>query len=151
MHTTLISISSKSLPSHMFSDPYIPLSSSVGQKTFHHSAPLVFWYSFSLHWAYRSISQYSNFILVGDFDVDVSNHLHPKVSTLPDLFYLSQFGSGHTHESCSLLDLVLTTNPNVLQNCSVISSTLCWHCVEHKRFTYSIEELCQHNRLILSY
>jgi len=73
----------------MFSDPYILLSSSVGQKTmFHHSAALlVFWYSFSLHWAYRSIShRWSNFILVGDFDVDVSNHLHPKVSTLPDLF-----------------------------------------------------------------
>jgi len=129
----------------MFSDPYILLSSSVGQKTmFHHSAALlVFWYSFSLHWAYRSIShRWSNFILVGDFDVDVSNHLHPKVSTLPDLFYLSQFGSGHTHESCSgrcsLLDLVLTTKPNVLQNCSVIPSTLCWHCVEHNRLPIAL-------------
>jgi len=70
------------------------------------------------------ISQYSNFILVGDFNVDVSNHLHPlhpKVSTLLELFCLSQVVTGHTRENsagrCSLLNLVLTTNPNVLHNC----------------------------------
>ena len=73
------------------------------------------------------ISRYSNFILIGDFNVDVFDHLHPlypKVSTLLDLFCLSQVVTGHTRESssgrCSLLDLVLTTNPNILHNCSVI-------------------------------
>ena len=73
------------------------------------------------------ISQYSNFILVWDFNVDVSNQLHPlhpKVTSLLDLFCLSQVVTGHTRESCSgrcsLLDLVLTMNPNILYNCSVI-------------------------------
>ena len=56
------------------------------------------------------------------------NHLHPlhpKVATLLELFCLSQVVTGHTRESsagrCSLLNLVLTTNPNVLHNCSVIT------------------------------
>ena len=98
-----------------FIDPLTPLHVSISDTLF---------YSIEL----IDISQYSNFILVGDFNVDVSNHLrplYPKVSTLLELFCLSQVVTGHTRESsagrCSLLDVVLTTNPNVLHNCSVIT------------------------------
>ena len=58
----------------------------------------------------------------------MSNQLHPlypKVTTLLDKFCLSQVVTGLTRESCSgrcsLHDLVLTMNPNILYNCSVIA------------------------------
>ena len=73
------------------------------------------------------ISQYSNFIFVGDFNVDFSNHSHPllaKISTLMELFSLSQVVNGHTHTSSSgrhsLIDLVFVSNPSTLHSCSVI-------------------------------
>ncbi len=73
------------------------------------------------------ISQYSNFILVGEFNVDISNHCHTlyrKISTLMELFSLSQVVIGHTRKTssgrCSLIDFVFTSNPSVLHSCSVI-------------------------------
>ena len=73
------------------------------------------------------ISQYSNFIFVGDFNVDFSIHSHPlltKISTLMELFSLPQVVNGHTHTSSSgrhsLIDLVFVSNPPTLHSCSVI-------------------------------
>ncbi len=73
------------------------------------------------------ISQFSNFVLIGDFNVDVSNSLHPmfkRVCNILDSFCLSQIVSGHTHVSpggnSSLIDLALTTPPSQLKHCSII-------------------------------
>ena len=48
------------------------------------------------------ISQFSNFVLVGDFNVDMNNSLHPmfkRVCNILDSYCLSQIVSGYTHVS----------------------------------------------------
>ena len=73
------------------------------------------------------ISQYSNCIFVGDFNVDFCNDSHPlysNITALMDLFSLSQIVSDYTHKSSSgkhsLIDLVFISNPSVPYTCSVI-------------------------------
>ena len=74
-----------------------------------------------------SIPQFSNFILLGDFNVNLSNPSHPlypKFCTLADCFSLSQVVTDDTHVSSnghtSLIDLVLTSSPSQILNCSTI-------------------------------
>ena len=73
------------------------------------------------------ISQFLNFYLVGDFNVNMSDPSHPlyhKVCNLMDSFSLSQVVTGHTHTSPtgrdSLIDLGFISNPSLLHTCTVI-------------------------------
>ena len=73
------------------------------------------------------ITQFSNFILLGDFNVNFVNTLHPSFSRLSNIintFCLSQVVTDHTHVSpnghTSLIDLVLMSSPSLLQSCSTI-------------------------------
>jgi len=73
------------------------------------------------------ISQFLNFYLVSDFNVNMSDPSHPlyhKVCNLMDSFSLSQVVTGHTHTSPtgrdSLIDLGFISNPSLLCTCNVI-------------------------------
>ena len=69
---------------------------------------------------------FSNFVLIGDFNIDFYNSHHPLYSRLNCLIStlsLSQIVSQDTHfgpHGSSLIDLVLLSQPNQLLNCSVI-------------------------------
>ena len=68
----------------------------------------------------------SNFVLLGDFNIDFYNPhhpLYPRLTTLMSTFSLTQVVSQHTHfgpHGRSLIDLVLLSQPSQLQSCSVI-------------------------------
>ena len=68
----------------------------------------------------------SNFVLLGDFNMDFYNPhhpLYPRLTTLMSTFSLTQVVSQHTHfgpHGRSLIDLVLLSQPSQLQSCSVI-------------------------------
>ena len=75
------------------------------------------------------ISQSSNFVCVGDFNIDYNDsahHLYPKLSSISQLlaFGLSQAVTGYTHVSpsghTSLTDLVLVSSPHHISDCFVI-------------------------------
>ena len=73
------------------------------------------------------ISQFSNFVCVGDFNIDYNDsalHLYPKLSSISQLLGLSQAVTGYTHVSpsghTSLIDLVLVTSPHHVHDCFVI-------------------------------
>ena len=74
-----------------------------------------------------NVSTFSNFVLVGDFNVNVNNSSHsllPKLSRMLDRFSLTQAVSEPTHINhaghTSLIDLVLISNPSTLSSCTVI-------------------------------
>ena len=73
------------------------------------------------------ISRFSQFFLVGDFNVnfnDVNHPLHCKVRYFMESFSLSQVVTGHTHMSynghTSLIDLVFLSSPSCLRTCETI-------------------------------
>ena len=72
-------------------------------------------------------SCFSNFVLLGDFNIDFYNPLHPlysKLTNLMQLFSLTQVIQGTTHSSSSgresLLDLALVSTPEQLEESSTI-------------------------------
>ena len=74
-----------------------------------------------------NIPSFSHFILLGDFNVDMSNLSHPlysKICSVLDYFDLSQVVTGFTHTSpsgsTSLIDLVLSSSPSKLLSCTTI-------------------------------
>ena len=72
------------------------------------------------------ISTFSNFILVGDFNVDISNPSHPLTNTLNDMshsFHLQQIVTEPTHiysHGASIIDLVFTSNSLLTCSCTVV-------------------------------
>lgn len=74
-----------------------------------------------------NICSFSNFVLLGDFNVNFNNPLHPLYShlcSILDNFSLVQVVSESTHTSPvgtpSLIDLAMISNPSMLSACSVI-------------------------------
>ena len=74
-----------------------------------------------------NIPSFSHFILLGDFNVDMSNLSHPlysKICSVLEYFDLSQVVTGFTHTSpsgsTSLIDLVLSSSPSKLLSCTTI-------------------------------
>ena len=74
-----------------------------------------------------SIHQYTNFILLGDFNVDFCNPFTPLFSRLKSLchfFALTQIVKEPTHVhhdgSTSLIDLVFVSNPVLSSSCYVV-------------------------------
>ena len=72
------------------------------------------------------ISQFSNFIMIGDFNVDVSNHSHPLFPKLRDMsasFDLQQMVTEPTHihgNGSSIIDHVYTSNSLLIKSCVTI-------------------------------
>ena len=71
--------------------------------------------------------QLSNFILLGDFNVNnvnTSNPMYYNLCTLPSLYCLTQAVTGPTNEhhdgSTSTIDLVFMSEPSTLQSCTTI-------------------------------
>ena len=71
--------------------------------------------------------QLSNFILLGDFNVNFANTSHPLYSnlcTLSSLYCLTQVVTGPTHEhhegTTSTIDLVFMSEPSTLQSCDTV-------------------------------
>ena len=76
---------------------------------------------------YIDPSYFSNFVLLGDFNIDFlnSNHtLYPKLSDLMDTFNLSQVVPSYAHVNPSgnkfMIDLALLSDPSQLVDCIVI-------------------------------
>ena len=75
---------------------------------------------------YVDVSLFSNFILLGDFNVNYLNNLHPmfcKLHCLISSLCLTQVVTEPTHytqHSCSLIDLVYLSSPANLISCSTI-------------------------------
>ena len=70
---------------------------------------------------------YTNFLLIGDFNIDFCNQSHPYFSRLQSIFLpfsLSQVVDTHTHlnvtGSATLIDLAFISNTKQLLKCSVI-------------------------------
>ena len=73
------------------------------------------------------IHQFSNFVLIDDFNVNMKNPSHPlyhKVCSLMDFFSLNQVVTDYTHTSpcgnTSLIDLALTSSPAQTVTCDSI-------------------------------
>ena len=73
------------------------------------------------------IHQFSNFVLIGDFNVNMKNSSHPlyhKVCSLIEFFSLTQVVTDYTHISpcgnTSLIDLALTSSPAQTVTCTSI-------------------------------
>lgn len=73
------------------------------------------------------LSYFSNFVFLGDFNVDFCNQFHflySHVASILDSFSLHQVVQGYTHVSStgntSLIDLVLVSNLPQLQKCSTV-------------------------------
>ena len=74
-----------------------------------------------------NVPTFLNFVLLGDFNVDMANQSHllyHKVCSLLDYFRFSQIVTDYTHTapngSNSLIDLVLTTSPCQVFRCVTI-------------------------------
>ena len=72
-------------------------------------------------------SHFSNFVLIGDFNIDYNNSLHPlrqRLDTIISSFSLAQVVADPTHTDSngrtSLIDLALLSSPENLSSCSVI-------------------------------
>ena len=69
-------------------------------------------------------ARFSNFLLIGDFNVNFCNQDHPLFSDILYSFSLSQVVTSHTHVSPagtqSLIDLALLLNTEHLQYCTTI-------------------------------
>ena len=73
------------------------------------------------------INQFANFIVVGDFNIDMSSCSHPlyhKLSTIMSTYSLSQMVTHYTHVhhngATSTINLLFTSNPQLIGNCSTI-------------------------------
>ena len=77
-------------------------------------------------YSYVDVSLFSNFVLLGDFNVNVLNPQHPlfyNVQTLGSSLCLSQIVSEPTRvtqSSCSTIDLVFMSSPSYLISCTTI-------------------------------
>ena len=74
-----------------------------------------------------NVYSFSNFVLLGDFNVNINNPSHPLFSNLCsmlDSFSFEQVVTEPTHTSplgnSSLIDLVMISNPSLLSSCTVI-------------------------------
>ena len=74
-------------------------------------------------------SYFSNFVLLGDFNINFCNPnlpLYSKLTSLMQLFSSTQVVQGTTHSSTggkeSLLDIALVSTPEKLKECSIIPS-----------------------------
>lgn len=74
-----------------------------------------------------NVGSFCNYILLGDFNVDFCNHSHPFYSRLYSIFSsfcLTQIVSDPTHLGSngtnSIIDLVATSAPSLLQSCVTI-------------------------------
>ena len=72
-------------------------------------------------------AQFTNFVLIDDFNVDVSTCSHPlfhKLISLASTYCLSQMVIQHTHiyhnGSRSTIDLLFVSNPNLVKDCYTI-------------------------------
>ena len=90
------------------------------------SSALIFDTLFS-HLESINVGQLSNFILLGDFNVNYFNMSHPMHSNLcilSSLYCLKQTVTGPTHEhhdgNTSTIDLVFMSEPSMLQSCDTI-------------------------------
>ena len=90
------------------------------------SSALIFDTLFS-HLESINVGQLSNFILLGDFNVNHFNMSHPMHSNLcilSSLYCLKQTVTGPTHEhhdgNTSTIDLVFMSEPSMLQSCDTI-------------------------------
>jgi len=77
------------------------------------------------------ISRFSNFVLLGDFNIDFSNPgcvLYPKLSNLLQSFSLSQVVQDVTrygrNKTATLIDLCLVSSTDHVTDCSVIPPLL---------------------------
>ena len=73
------------------------------------------------------MTQFANFIVVGDFNTDMSSCSHPlfyKLSSAMSTHSLFQMVSDYTHVhhngSTSTIDLLFTSNPQIISDCSTI-------------------------------
>ena len=71
-----------------------------------------------------NIPQFTTYILIGDFNINFYNRIHPSLSNILSTFGLTQVVNDYTHihkGNCfSLIDLVLMSTPSSLSSCRVI-------------------------------
>ncbi len=71
-----------------------------------------------------NISQFCNYILLGDYNINFCNQTHPFYSRLYSIFCLSQIVSEPTHlcpnGTTSMTDLIATSSPSLLYSCETI-------------------------------
>ena len=79
------------------------------------------------HLDYLNIAQYTNFIIVGDFNIDVSNCSHPlyaKLNSIMSTYRLFQTVDDYTHVhhngTSSIIDLLLASHQDLVQSCTKI-------------------------------
>ena len=79
--------------------------------------------------SYVDVSLFSNFILLGDFNVNVLDPLNPlfnNLQTLASSLCLSQIVSEPTRitqTSCSIIDLVFMSSPSYLISCTTVPAS----------------------------
>ena len=73
------------------------------------------------------MSQFSSFMLLGDFNVDYSNPSHPlfdKLDHIACIFDLEQIVKEPTHvhhnHSLSIIEIIFLTNPHLVNLCSIV-------------------------------
>ena len=75
--------------------------------------------------SYINVSLLANFILIGDFNIDTSHPLLPKLQGLSSSLCLCQVVSEPTHitseKATSLIDLIYLSVPSSVLNCATIS------------------------------
>ena len=88
--------------------------------------PLICWTNFLYLKSTLNITQFCNFLCVGDFNIDFHNHSHPLYLTFCNtlqVFNLSQVVTGHTHtfpHRSHLLVWPCTSSPHSVQECVVV-------------------------------
>lgn len=72
-------------------------------------------------------AQFTNLVIVGDFNVDMSTYTHPlfqKVNSIMDTYGLSQMVTEFTHVhhngTKSIIDLLLVSDPQLVRSCLTI-------------------------------
>jgi hypothetical protein len=122
--------------------------------------------------SFQILSQFSNFVLIGDFNVNYlceSSFLSSHICNVINSFSLTQVVDSPTHfttdNNCSLIDLIFVSNMHFFSNCSTIPqlsnsdhlglSLLMKHCnapsVSHQRRTvwrYNLADFDRANELI---
>lgn len=92
---------------------------------------------------YVDVSLFSNFIFLGDFNVNVLNPSHPsfcKLHFLASSLCLTQIVSEPTHvtsNSHSLIDLIFMSSPSSLINCSTVPALANSDHLDSVTFIYS--------------
>ena len=91
------------------------------------SSPVSVFYNLCTTLQIINPADFSSFLLIGDFNVNICNTDHFLFSHVQDIrlsFSLTQVVSSHTYispsDTPSLLDLAMLTNPEQLQACTTI-------------------------------